>query len=167
MSTRRLLSLLIAPLVLAMLAGCSPSATTQPEPPKFTSSLDEVQDASTDVLEGMIAEFPEAVVVAEADPKVITCAGEEPGVGRWIMATTFSSTDVVNTAAQLQERYGDAVISTGTADEDAEYSDGTTWPVTGSHILIEDESGSYLFMYPERAEGDVLLRVVTACGVLR
>lgn len=115
----------------------------------------------------MIAEFPESVVVAEADPNVTACAGEDTGVGRWIMVTTLSSTDVASTVTKLQEQYGDAVTSTGTANKDAEYSDGTTWPVTGSHILIEDETGTYLLMYPERAEGTVMLRVITACGVLR
>ena len=150
-----------------MLAGCSPTPYTEPEPPKFTASLGEVQDASRDVVDDMIAEFPDAVVIVEADPNVAACAGEEPGIGRWIMATTFSSTDVSSTVAKLQEEYGDAVTSTGSANKDAEYSTGTTWPVTGSHILIEDETGSYLLMYPERAEADVLLRVVTACGVLR
>ncbi|TBN58246.1 hypothetical protein EYE40_13050 [Glaciihabitans arcticus] len=167
MTTRRLALLLIAPLVLAALAGCSPTAPTEPEPPKFTSSLVEVRDASMGVVDKLIAEFPESAVIAEPEPNVTDCAGEDAGVGRWIMATTFSSTDVASTVAEVQQEYGDAVTSTGTANTPAEYADGTTWPVTGSHTLIEDETGSYLLMYPTGAEGSVLLRVVTACGVLR
>ena len=57
MRTRRLVSLLIAPVALAMLAGCSPTPYTEPEPPKFTASLGEVQDASRDVVDDMIAEL--------------------------------------------------------------------------------------------------------------
>lgn len=163
----RSLPLLVAPLVVAALAGCSPTAPTEPESATFTASLDEVRDASTDVVERTIAEFPGATVVAEADPDVHACAGEDPDVGRWTWATTFSSTDLARTVTNLQLERGDTVTSTGTTSETVEYADGTTWPATGAHTLIEDPTGSYLLTYPTRAEGSVLLRVVTACGVLR
>ncbi|PPF78480.1 hypothetical protein [Pseudoclavibacter sp. Z016] len=167
MRLRRFTPVLLVPLVLAALVGCSPTAPTEPEPPKFKLSLNEVRDASREVAEGMVAEFPEATGLIEADPNVSACAGEEPRIGRWVWATTFSSTDLVNTVTKLQEEYGDAVTSTGTASETVEYADGSTWPATGLHTLIEDETGSYLLNYPAGTEGQVLLRVVTACGVLR
>ena len=165
MNTRRLVALLIAPLALAALAGCSPTA--DPEPSTVTASLDDVRDASKDVVEELIAEFPESSIIAEADPSVSACAGENAGVGRWIMATTFSSTNVAGTVEKLQKERGEVVTSTGSGNAPAEYTDGTTWPVTGAHTLIEDETGSYLLMYPEAADGSVLLRAITACGVLR
>lgn len=165
--TCRFFPLLIGPLVLTALAGCSPSAPTEPEPAKFTTSLNEVHDASKDVVEETIAEFPGATVVADADPQVDACMGEDPGVGHWIWATTFSSTDLANTVTRLQQERRDAVTSTGTKNETVEYADGTTWPTTGAHTLFEDETGSYLLTYQPEAGGTALLRVITACGVLR
>lgn len=107
-------------------------------------------------------------MVAEAGPDVHDCAGEDPDVGHWTWATTFSSTDLARTVTKLQQERGDTVTSTGTTSETVEYADGTTWPTTGAHTLIEDETGSYLLTYEAgSAEGSVLLRVVTACGVLR
>ncbi|MBF4457862.1 hypothetical protein [Pseudoclavibacter sp. VKM Ac-2867] len=167
MRPRRFIPAVMVPLALAALVGCSPTAPAEREPPKFELSINEVRDASKEVAEGMVAEFPEATRLVEADPNVFACSGEEPGIGRWVWATTFSSTDLASTITQLQQEYGDAVTSTGTASETVEYADGSTWPATGAHTLIEEETGSYLLSYPAGTEGQVLLRVVTACGVVR
>ena len=163
----RLAPLLALPLALATVAGSSPSAPTDVAPPKFDQSMNEVRDTSNDVVDKLVAAFPAGERFAEADANAYACPGEDDGIGRWVWALGIPSTDVEGTIADLQDEYGDAVTSTGTSSQDVEYSDGTTWPVTGGHTLIEDETGSYLLSYPMGAGGTVMLRVETACGVLR
>ncbi|KQQ66245.1 hypothetical protein ASF63_13180 [Microbacterium sp. Leaf320] len=167
MRTTRFAPLLALPLVLAALAGCSPSAPTDVEPPKFDQSMNEVRDTADDVVDKLVDAFPAGERYAEADANAYACSGEDDGIGHWLWALGITSTDITGTIPDLQAEYGDAVTSTGTSSQDVEYSDGTTWPVTGGHTLIEDETGSYLLSYPMSAEGVVTLRVDTACGVLR
>lgn len=167
MRSTRLAPLLALPLALATVAGCSPSAPTDVEPPKFDQSMNEVRDTSNDVVDKLVDAFPGGERYAEADANAYPCQGEDDGIGRWIWALGIPSTDIEGTIAELQDEYGDAVTSTGTSSQDVEYSDGATWPVTGGHTLIEDETGSYLLSYPMGAGGTVMLRVETACGALR
>lgn len=166
MKTRRLAPLMIAPIVLAMLAGCAASAPVESEPREFPQSLNEVKDASDAVVETMVKEFPEAALIAEK-ATVNRCSGEDPGIGRWVRAVSFTSDDIDGAVARLQDEYGDAVKSTGTTAQDVEYADGTIWPVTGAHTLIEDETGSYLLTYNPGDNGTIMFRVQTTCGVLR
>lgn len=167
MRTPRLAPLLALPLDLVALAGCSASGPTDSEPPKFDQSMNEVRDTSNDVVDKLVAAFPGGQRYAEADANAYACSGEDDGIGHWLWALGIPSTDITGTIAELQDEYGDAVTSTGTSSQDIEYSDGETWPVTGGHTLIEDETGSYLLSYPMTQGGTVMLRVTTACGVLR
>ncbi|MCS5723422.1 hypothetical protein N1028_18695 [Herbiconiux sp. CPCC 203407] len=167
MRTRRLAPLLVATAALALLAGCSPTAYVEPEPPKFTQSLNEVLDASEAAVETIVGEFPGASLVTGDNANVYDCAGEDADIGRWLWAGYLTSDDIAGAISRLQDEYGDAVTSTGTAAQDVEYTDGTIWPVVGPHTLIEDEAGSYLLTYPSGAEGTVMIRVTTPCGVLR
>lgn len=167
MHTRRLAPLLVAPAALALLAGCAASAPVEPEPPKFSQSLNEVKDASEAAVETIVEEFPGATLVTDDNANVYDCAGEEPGIGHWVWAGYLTSDDIAGAITRLQDQHADEVTSTGTTAQDVEYTDGTIWPVTGPHTLIEDDAGSYLLTYPSGRQGTVIVRVTTPCGVLR
>lgn len=159
--------LIAIPLALVALVGCAASAPVEPTPATFTDSLNEVRDESTSVVERLTGEFSDATTIALSDANIYACAGEEPDIGRWVWATSFSSTDIAASVTRLQDQFGDAVTSTGTSAQDIEYADGTPYEVSQAHTLIEDETGSYLFTYPAGAQGVVGLRVISRCGVLR
>jgi len=167
MHTVRRAFLLALPFALVAVVGCTPTAPTEPKPPKFDLSLNEVREASADVADSLVDEFPGASRMFDSDPEVNACAGEDHGIGRWVWAFAIATLDIDSTIETVREQYGDEVTSTGTNSEEAVYADGTTWPVTGDHTLIENAAGSYLLSYPPGEGGTVQVRVLTECGVLR
>ena len=147
--------------------GCTASAPTEPAPPKFSKSMNEVRDDAASMVESLTGAFTSAMPVAESDAEVHACPGEAEDIGSWIWATSFSADDVAATIADVQERYADSISSTGSLAQDIEYADGTPYRVGAPHTLIEDETGSYLLTYPLSPSGIVTIRTITACGVLQ
>lgn len=160
-----LTAILTASLLVSCATGEAPTTQTESE---LAPHLNSVLDESDDVIEEIMAEFPDTEVVAR-EFNIYGC--DEPGagdsMGHWISAMAFSTTDIPGGVKAVREKFADIESSYGTKKQAVTYADGTTWPAPSHHLLLEDESGSYLLTFDGQASGIVQTRVDTACGQLR
>ncbi len=163
MRPQRLSAMIILPLALITLAACSPRYV-EPEPPKFTDSLNDVRSASQDFSEEIIAEIPSPTELSPSNPKVESCDGEADGIGRWSFYYGFNTTDIKMSISAVRAKFADIETSQGTKKETQVLADGITLDVD----QLEDTTGSYVLYYAGREDGSgaITLTVTTVCGVL-
>ncbi|WP_441905535.1 hypothetical protein [Microbacterium sp.] len=152
-----------------VLTGCAASAAV-PVRTELGPSLNEVRDDSDATVEEIMAEFPDAELVTDIPQalNVYGCVGEDVGIGHWMNAFYFSTTDIAVGIDSVRESLASIETSYGTSAQEIEYADGSTWPVPSHHLLLEDATGSYLLTFDgSGGSGTVMARVITACGDLR
>lgn len=167
-TARRLIPRRLVPLLaLPLLAGCAPGPVPPSVPPSEPSTtLNDVLETSDAVVDEIVEAFPGQEPAVPPVLKVYACPGEADGIGYWIEVRSFTAADIPAGVSAVREAFADIETSYGTSKQDIEYADGTPWSVPAHHVLLEDDSGSYLLTHNGEQSGMVSIRTVTACGAL-
>lgn len=169
MRTRRLAPLIALPVMLLALAGCSPDPYVEPEPPKFTDSMNELRSAGVEGIAEITANFALTADPIQTNQFIYPCDGEDDGIGRTINMQVFTTSDVDAGVTATQDMLSESLSSSGKGKKDIEYADGSTTMVSGQYLLFETTVGSFLIDYQRAEDGSGIVSITnrTACGVLR